>query len=369
MERKIKVLVISDYRDTVAVRPEAEIFIRLQSLGVDVTVMTYENAEYIKKFEANGIKIIPFHPEKKLSRKTVKFIRQELLKGKYDILHLFNSKGIINGLKAAKKIPVKVVLFRGVSVNVHWYDPTAYLKYLNPRVDKIICVTEKVKESIDRNLFFDKTKTVAILKGHSMDWYNGVQPADLQQLNIPSGSFVAVNVANARPMKGIPYLIRSSEHLPKDLPIHYLLIGPNMDCAEYAKLINESPYKNNFHVMGYVKDPLPYMAASDIFVLSSISSEGLNKTTIEAMSLGKAPIVTNIPENEELVINGKNGLVIPAKNPAAIAKAILQLYNDPELCKMYGQRSVEHVKNHLGIDQTVEKMMLLYHELLDSRTV
>ena len=369
MERKIKVLVISDYRDTVAVRPEAEIFIRLQSIGVDVTIMTYENAEYVKRFEASGIKIIPFHPEKKLSQKTVKFIRQELIKGQYNILHLFNSKAIINGIKAAKKLPVKVVLFRGVSVNVHWYDPTAYLKYLNPRVDKIICVTEKVKESIDRNLFFDKSKTVAIIKGHSMDWYKDVKPFNLQQINIPSNVFIVVNVANARPMKGIPYLIKSSTYLPKDLPIHYLLIGPNMDCEEYAKLINESPYKNNFHVMGYVKDPLPYVAASDIFVLSSISSEGLNKTTIEAMSLGKAPVVTDIPENEKLVVNEKNGLVVPAKDPAAIAKAMLQLYNDPELCKMYGQRSVEHVKNQLGIDQTVEKMMLLYHELLDSRPV
>lgn len=365
MPERIKVLVISDYRGMVSVRPEAEIFIRLQSMGVDVTIMTFKDAEYNKRFTECGIKVIPFHPEKKMDKEAVKFIRQELINGKHDILHLFNSKAIINGIKAAKKLPVKVILYRGVSVNVHWYDPTAYFKYLHPRVDKIICVTEHVKKSIDRNLFFDKNKTVAIIKGHSLDWYKDVMPANLQQLNIPTNAFVVINVSTARSMKGIPYLIRSAEHLPKDLPIHYLLIGRNMDCEEYKELVNESPYKNNFHIMGHTKDPLPYVAASKVFILSSISSEGLNKTTIEAMSLGLAPIVTDIPENEELVRNGKNGLVVPKKDPASIAEAILKLYNDPLLCKTFGQRSREYVQTHLSIDQTVQKMMQLYNELLD----
>ena len=365
MNKKIKILIISDYRNTIAVRPEAEIFIRLQSHGsTDVTIMTYENAEYVKKFRDVGIKIIPFHPEKKLDRKAVNFIHQELINGQYDILHLFNSKAIINGLKAAKKINVKVILFRGVSVNVHWYDPTVYFKYLHPRVDKIICVARPVKEHIDKNPFFDKSKTVVILKGHSLEWYNNVNPADLTQLNIPNDAFVVVNVADARPMKGIPYLIRSSDHLPEDLPIHYLLIGRNMDSEEYTKLINESPYKNNFHVMGYTKDPLPYVAASNIFVLASISSEGLNKTTIEAMGLGIAPVVTDIPENEDLVVNEKNGLIVPKKDPEAIAKAILRLYNDRSLCKLFGQRSKEHIQGHLSIDKTVEKFLELYKEIL-----
>ena len=201
MKRRIKVLVISDYRNMLSARPEAEIFIRLQSQGVDVTIMTFGDAEYIKRFEANGIKVIPFHPTKKMSRQTVKFIREELIHGQYDILHLFNSEAIINGIKAANKLPVKVILYRGVSVNVHWYDPTAYWKYLHPRVDKIICVSEKVRENLNRNLFFDKNKTVTILKGHSLDWYNDVKPADLQPLNIPLNAFVVVNVAAARPMK------------------------------------------------------------------------------------------------------------------------------------------------------------------------
>lgn len=365
MERKIKVLVISDYRGTLSARPEAEIFIRLQSMGVDVTVMTFKDAEYVKRFEECGVRVIPVHPTKKMSKETVQFIRQELINGQYDILHLFNSKAIINGIKAAKRLPVKIILYRGVSVNVHWYDPTAYFKYLHPRVDKIICVTENVKKSIDRNLFFDKNKTVAIIKGHSLDWYKNIKPADLQQLAIPANAFVAVNVSTARPMKGIPYLIRSAKYLPPGLPIHYLLIGRNMDCKEYKKLIDKSPYKNNFHIMGHTNDPLPYVAASTVFVLSSISSEGLNKTTIEAMSLGLAPIVTDIPENKELVVHEKNGLIIPKKDPAAIAEAILKLYNDPALCKTFGERSIEHVRTNLSIDRTVEKMMQLYKELLN----
>src|SRR5690242_4263571 len=86
VNRKIKILVISDYRDTTAIRPEAEIFIRLQLQGkADVTIMTYEKADYIKRFQDVGIRVIPFHPEKKLDCNAVKFIRQELIDGQYDV--------------------------------------------------------------------------------------------------------------------------------------------------------------------------------------------------------------------------------------------------------------------------------------------
>ena len=226
MDRKIKILVISNYRSTLVARPEAEIYLGLARLNYDITVMTYANTEYGEKFRQAGIRVIEFHPEKRFNKKEIGFIRKELVDGHYDILMLFNSEAIYNGIQAAKRVDVKVVLYRGYSANVNWFDPTDYLKFLNPRVDHIICNSIGVKEMFDRQLFFKKEKAVAINKGHDVEWYDTEDALDIKaDLGIPQDAFLLVSVANNRRMKGIPYLLKAFRDLPEGAQIHLLLVG------------------------------------------------------------------------------------------------------------------------------------------------
>ena len=140
--------------------------------------MTYGDAQYVEKFKSAGIRVVDFHPEKKLDKKEIKRIREELIRTRPDILHLFNSKAIINGIQAAKNLPVKVFLYRGYTGNIHWYDPTAWFKYLHPRVDKIWCIAPSIEKHIRRQLFFKKGKPFTIHKGHHPDWYKNIRAID-----------------------------------------------------------------------------------------------------------------------------------------------------------------------------------------------
>ena len=363
MAHPVKVLVISDYRSEISARPEAEAMIGLLKAGLDITIMTYDTGVYPQKFREAGIRLIPFHPEKKFDRKEIKFIHDELQRGNYDILQLFNSKAIINGIAAAKNFPVKIVLYRGFTGNVNWYDPTAWFKYLHPRVDKIICLTNAVKKSIDKNLFFDKTKTVKITKGHSQEWYKDVQPADRDAYGIPSNAFVVAAVGNVRRFKGIPYFIRSSYHLPAGLSIHFLMVGKGMDKPEFKNLIDKSNYKNNFHILRFTDDPLPLIAMSDVLVLSSTGGEGINKTVVEAMSLYVPAIITNIENNKDLFVDGGEEMIVPVRDPKAIADAIYHLYKHSELRNELGKKSKEHVIRQLHINETIIQIKNLYEDL------
>ncbi|HHM21025.1 MAG TPA: glycosyltransferase family 1 protein, partial [Bacteroidetes bacterium] len=82
----MKILVISNYRETASVRPEAELFLGLKKSGVEVDIMTYGDAQYVEKFKSAGIRVIDFHPEKKLDKKEIKRIREELIEARPDIL-------------------------------------------------------------------------------------------------------------------------------------------------------------------------------------------------------------------------------------------------------------------------------------------
>ncbi len=359
----LSVLVISDYRDTGSVRPEAELFIGLAKQGVKVTIMTYGQADYVPKFKAAGIKVIDFHPEKKFDRQEIGFIRNELRTGGHHVMHLFNGKAIVSGLQAAKGVKVKVVLYRGYTGNIHWYDPSAYFKYLSPRVDKVFCISDATRDLIKRNRIFGKDKPVTIHKGHNLEWYDGVQPANLSDLGLPENAFVVTNVCNARPMKGIPFLLKSTNYLPVNLPIHYVLVGRNLDTPENRKILDSSPNKDKVHFPGFRRDVLNIVKASDAFVLSSLYGEATTKAVIEAMSLGICPLITDIPGNKGLVVDGECGLVFPSKDPKAIADAILEVYHSPDKRKLYAENARKQIQTKWNIKDTIRNTFELYASL------
>jgi len=358
----MKILIISNYKDAYnSVRPEGEIFIGLQKLGFQITIMTQADAPFVDHFKKAGIPIIDFHPTKKISRKSIQFIRKEIKAGQYNILHLFNSKAISNGNFAAIGLPVKVLAYRGVIGGSAWYAPNSYLKHLHPRVDGITAVSKSVQTYLQQQLFWHKQKVSQFYKGQDLAWYQDVPPANLNELGIPKGAFVVSCIANNRTWKGINYLIQSAKHLPPNLPIHFLLIGRKMDTKENLQLINASPYSTHFHLAGYRNDALQLLAASNVYIQpSNKNREGLGKAILEAMSLGIPPIVTNSGGPSEFVAHNVSGLVIPTKNPKAIANAIMQLFGDQSFCSQLGIGAKNVIAGKMSLEASVIALKNIY---------
>ena len=358
----IKLLVISNYSSSQSSRPEAEIFLGLKKMGLDIFIMTKDGSEYAEKFKSAGITVIDFQVQKKFDKKEISFIRKQLIERQIQVMHLFNSQSTINGIRAAKGLPVKVVLYRGYTGNIHWYDPSAYLKYLHPRVDKIFCNSLSVQDQINSQLFFDKSKTITINKGHSLDWYKDIEP--IQPDMVPSGEFKMIITANHRSMKGIKYLVEAINLLPKELPVHVLIAGGSKEYFENLDIIKNSKNRDKIHILGYRKDSLNIVAACDVFVSSSIKGESLTKSVVEAMSLGIAPLITDISGNKELVVHRESGLVVPAKNARALADGMIELFKNQEMCKQYGRAARERIDRHFNHKDTVRKTYDLYNELV-----
>jgi glycosyltransferase involved in cell wall biosynthesis len=360
-----KILVISNYRSTVTVRPEAEIFIGLARKGWEIDIMTYGDSEYVEKFEEAGIRVIDFHPERKFDSAAVKFIRDHLEAGGHDILQLYNSKAAINGIKAANKLPVKVVMYRGYQGNIHWYDPAQYLKYFHPRVDKIICNSIGVEEEFRKQAFFNADKKlVTINKGHRLEWYTGVKPANLAEFGLTPGSFVFTCVANARRMKGVRYLMQALHHLPQGMNFYILMVGRGLETAEFRKIADESPYGSRVIFTGFQPNALEIDKASNVFLMPSIFGESITKSVIEAMSLGTCPLITDIPGNKYLVEHAQSGFMVPSKNPQALAEAMYAAYEKPEWTAELGEKARQRIGEKLNTDQTIEEMAEFYTDLV-----
>jgi len=364
MQHPIKLLVISDYRDYLTSRSEAELLIGLQKEGFLITVMTHPNTPYEEKFALSGIRVLPYHPDKKRDPSAIQKIRTELISGNYQLLLLFNSLASTNGIPAAKKLPVKVILYRGYTGNIHWYDFTLYFKYFHPRVDSIFCINSTIESIFRRNKLFGPHKAVTIIKGHNPSWYESVRPAVLTDFGIPEKSFLITCVANVRPMKGIPVLLKAIQKFPPGLPVHILFIGKGFNQPSIQNMIQKSGYARQVHCLGFINDPLPLVASSSVFVLPSVKGEGLSKSTIEAMSLGVAPVITSIPGNTDLVEHEKSGLLVAPGNADAMSEAIIRLYHDPGLRERLAMAARKRMQEHFHIDKTIQGLKAHFLMLL-----
>jgi glycosyltransferase involved in cell wall biosynthesis len=316
--------------------------IALARTGVAVTIMTQGRAPYARRFREAGITVIDFHPPRRFSPAAIRRIRAELRAGGYDVLYCFNNRAIANSVWAALGLPVKLVTYRGQTGNIRWWDPVCYLTHLHPRVDAIICVAESVRTDLLRQSRLPPDRIVTIHKGHDPEWYADVTPADLTSLGIPAGAPVAVCVANARPRKGLPVLLRAFHQLP-DNGWHLLLVGTGTDSDGIRALISAGPAAARIHVAGFRSDVLALVAACRLGILPATKREGLPKTVIESMALGLPVVVTDSGGSRELVREGVTGHVVPAGDVAALGRALASLMADEDRRRDMGQAAREHL--------------------------
>jgi glycosyltransferase involved in cell wall biosynthesis len=363
----IRVLCVNDDVVQGNDRPTLAMFIGMHRAGVGITVVCPPEHPHYPSLAAEGIPTVDIRFRRDVDFPAIRQVREELVRGAYDIVHTFNNKAISNVLCAARKLPVKIVAYRGIVGAVGFLDPMSWMRYLNPRIDRIVCVAEAIRRHFlsmrPKFLRMPQERPVTIHKGHKLEWYTD-EPADLAGVGVPQGAFAVGCVANYRPRKGVEVLVEAMERLPED--IHLLLIG-RMDADGLTRRIARSPAKERIHRTGFRKDAPSLSAACDVFCLPSTRREGLSRAIIEAMAYGVPPVVTDSGGSPELVADGVSGFVVPVKDGKALADAIERLYRDPELRKRLGRGARERIATDFRNEDTVRKTIELYESLVDSR--
>jgi glycosyltransferase involved in cell wall biosynthesis len=360
----MKVLVFTNLYPNKSTLPDKSLIFGLFARGVSITVITRIKTSETAELEASGIKLIYHQINKKVDLKAICRIRSLIRDEKFDILHFTYGKALTNGLIASVGYPVKIVAYLG-SLRLHWHDPSSYLSYLNSRVDKLICVSDAVKDHVlgqtPRRM---KNKAVRIYKGADPDWFRDVIPANRKDIGIPEDAFVICCVANVRKIKGLDWLIGAVAFLPSKLPVWFLLVGEKTDSAELSKKIERTGYGNRFIRIGYSEDPTIYTSMCDLYIQPSLS-EGFGKAILEAMCLGKPVIVTEKGGARELVKEGINGFIVPVRSSKAIADKILFCYKNRGMLHQIGENGRETIKKDFNHRDTVENTYNLYRELAE----
>jgi len=178
-------------------------------------------------------------------------------------------------------------------------------------------------------------------------------------------------VGNINPAKGYEYFFSAAKLVKQAFPkVKFLVVGKRLETQEkywqrLHTLIADLQIEDDIIIAGYRADIPEVMNAMDIFVLASVL-EAAPIVVLEAMACAKPVIATRVGGVPELVIDGETGILVPPKQPEAIAKAILYLLNHPQEAKEMGFNGRKRAVDYFGVERCAQKHEELYSSCLNS---
>ena len=195
---------------------------------------------------------------------------------------------------------------------------------------------------------------------------SGVDINHFRQQPLPKGATVFLMVARMMRDKGVYEFVRAAEIVREKYPdAIFRLLGkletdnptgvPEEQCLAWAKsgLIEYLPE---------TRDVRPHLAEASIFVLPSYYREGLPRTLLEALAVGRPLLTTDMPGCREPVDVGLNGWLVPPRDSDALAERMIAMIENPdmvaEMAKNSRARAVERYDVE-KVNQTLLECMLL----------
>lgn len=137
-----------------------------------------------------------------------------------------------------------------------------------------------------------------------------------------------------------------------------VLVGGRGNYDTFRKQVEAGELRNHVEFTGEVDTPMEFIRDFDIFLMTS-SHEGMPNALMEAMTLARPVVATRAGSIPELVDPGVNGELVAVGDPAAIARALIRLIDDPGRRARYGMASLQKIKNY-SIEKLVDRYDRLY---------
>jgi glycosyltransferase involved in cell wall biosynthesis len=137
--------------------------------------------------------------------------------------------------------------------------------------------------------------------------------------------------------KGYPYLLDAFREVRDQKEAALWILGEGDRRQAIESQIEELGLVDDVSLLGFRDNPFKFMAAADVFVLSSLS-EGFGNVIVEAMACGTPVVSTDCPHGPgEIISHEENGLLVPPADAAALSEAILRVLTDDTLSEQLSE--------------------------------
>jgi glycosyltransferase involved in cell wall biosynthesis len=278
-----------------------------------------------------------------------------------DVLHT-HTLAAANVLSRVAARSVKVPVVAHLHIENHFRPATApVLRRLDSATARacaaLVAVSEDTRRAYLRHGYPDRIEVV----------YNGVDLPPAPGTTVfpgENGRARIGEVARLCDVKGQRELIQALAELPD---VELVLAGEDLEQGgAFRELLEREAerlgVRDRVELTGRRDDVPELLDGLDLYVLPSWT-EGLPLTVLEAMARGRAVVATHVGGTPELVVDGETGLLVPARDPVALAAAIRALLADPERRRAMGEAGRRRVAERFSAAAMTDRMLAVYDEV------
>ena len=290
------------------------------------------------------------------------------------IVHTYSFYANVFAIPAARlgHVPVVVASIR---------DTGAYVTPMQRRVQRAVCrLADQVVANADAvkhwlvDEGYDERRITVIRNGiDAARFGKKTTPGRLhQQLGLPPGAPLIAVLSRVSPIKGLEYFLEAAAVVGAKVPEARFLIVGKADTQDAGYQRRLEAYADRLDLgrrvvfTGLRMDVPEVLDDVSISVLPSLS-EGLSNVLLESMAAGVPVVATSVGGNPEVVEDGVTGFIVPPRDAAGLARAILAMREDRELATRMGRAGRARVVERFSIDDMVRQTEQLYASLLRSR--
>ncbi|HEX2545468.1 MAG TPA: glycosyltransferase family 4 protein [Ramlibacter sp.] len=329
----------------------------LAAAGWEVTVAVSTRDGEVCELVRRNAQVYDLHMNRHISpvadmpvvRDLYRFIRRQ----SFDVVHSITPKAGVLGMTTAllARVPVRMHTFTGQV----WVNRSGFMKRFLQFMEWYVahCANHVLADSpsqaqflIDHHIV--EAQRMEVLAEGSICGVDtlrfrprpGMRAVMRARLGVPEGAPMLLYVGRLHPEKGLHELGVAFERLAaKHTDAHLVLVGPDETglAQVQAKVVRA---RDRVHAVGRSSEPEHWMAAADVLCLPSYR-EGFGMSLLEGAAAGLPSVASRIYGVTDAVVDGETGLLVPARDPIALADALERLVVDGELRRRLGAAARE----------------------------
>ena len=325
-------------------------------------------AEAAEALEADGVRVIGLARKATTDIAPWRRLARTLRENRIDVLHAHkfgsNLWGTLVG--TAARTPVIVAHEHSWSFEGEPVRRLIDRHVVARRADAVIAVSREDRRRMIEIVGMPADKVRFVPNGAPA--FAGAQGRDVRaELGIAPGAPVVGTVGMLRPEKAFEVLIEAAVTLREQHPdLVVLIAGYGPDKARIEGEIRSRDLNGAVRLLGHRDDVADLVHAFDVGVLCS-DREGTPMSVLEYMEAGRPVVATRVGGVPDIVVDGEHGLLVPPRDPAALAGALGALLDDPARREEMGRRGQERRRAEFALETMVGRVQDLYVELLNRR--
>jgi L-malate glycosyltransferase len=337
--------------------------------GIDERIISFNEgilSDYLRK---NGFNVTVADESIKGIPSLIGVCVKEVATFMPDIIHTHGFKeNLIGGIAAKIKGPKVIRTHHGKGMIGAALRYTM-IEQVNARMltNAMISVSSDLKEFLVASHLPSKKITVI---------HNGTEPLEppvneklleiKRELHLPEKSYVIGTIGRLVPVKNHKMFLDAARIISETMPdIRFVIIGDGPLLSQLKSYVLSIGINDNVVFTGFRNDAKLLAGIFDVFALTS-KHEGIPMVLLEAMSLGKPVVSTNVGGIPEIIENGGNGILVTPGDSLSFAAACLDILRDDNMRKRISMQAKRDIRQKYSLAVSLKKTFDLYNKVVES---